>query len=83
MHQISNSIEIFNLESFLILRDKMIALKVLFFYFISSVIRRNIFHPKQSKRSRSLLSNGSRSLGLFRKGKNGIIPKFHRTDLVI
>ena len=26
---------------------------------------------------------GSRSFGLFRKGKIGIIAKFHRTDLVI
>ena len=33
--------------------------------------------------SRSVLQDGSRSLGLFRKGKNGIIAKFHRTDLVI
>ena len=39
--------------------------------------------PKQSQRSRSILQDGSRFLGLFRKGKNGIKAKFHRTDLVI
>ena len=52
-------------------------------FHISSVIRRIIFLPKQSQRSRSILKDGSRSLGLFRKGKIGVIPKFHRTDLVI
>ena len=41
----------------------------------SSVIRQSFFLPKQSQRSRSL--------GLLRKGKIGIIAKFHRTDLVI
>ena len=41
------------------------------------------FLPKQSKRSRSVSQDGSRSFGLFRKGKIGIIAKFHRTDLVI
>ena len=30
-----------------------------------------------------LQEDGSRCLGLFRKGKIGIIAKFHRTDLVI
>ena len=40
------------------------------------------FLPKQSQRSRSILQDGSRSLGLFRKGKIGVIAKFHRTDLV-
>ena len=39
--------------------------------------------PKQSQRSRSVLLDGSRSLGWFRKGKIGIIAKFHWTDLVI
>ena len=39
--------------------------------------------PKQHQRSRSILQDRSRSLGLFRKGKIGIIAKFHRTDLVI
>ena len=52
-------------------------------YRISSVIRQSVFLLKQSKRSRSVLKDGSRSLGLFRKGKIGIIAKFHRTDLVI
>ena len=52
-------------------------------YRISLVIRRIIFLPKPSQRSRSVLKDGSRSLALFRKGKIGIIAKFHRTDLVI
>ena len=38
------------------------------------------FLPKQSQRSRSVLQDGSRSLGLFRKGKIGITATFHRTD---
>ena len=41
------------------------------------------FLPKQSKRSRSVLQDGFRSLGLLRRGKIGIIAKFHRTNLVI
>ena len=52
-------------------------------YRISLVIRRIIFLPKQSQRSRSILKDESRSLGLFGKGKIGIIAKFHRTDLII
>ena len=52
-------------------------------YRISSVIRQSFFLPKQSQRSRSVLQDRSRSLRLFRKGKIGIIAKFHRTDLVI
>ena len=35
------------------------------------------------QKSRSILYDGSRSLGLFRKGKTGIKAKFHRIDLVI
>ena len=54
-----------------------------FEYRVSSVMRQIIFFLKQSQRSRSVLKDGSRSLGLFRKGKIGIIAKFHRTDLVI
>ena len=42
-------------------------------YRISLVIRRRIFLPKQSQRSRSILEDGSRSLGLLWKGKTGII----------
>ena len=41
------------------------------------------FLPKQSQNSRSILKDGSRSLGLFRKGKTHIIAKFQRTDFVI
>ena len=52
-------------------------------YSISSVIRQIIFLPKQSQRSRSILKGESKSLGLFRKGKIGIIAKFHKTDLLI
>ena len=42
-------------------------------------------NPKdlESQRSRSILKDRSRSLGLFRKAKIGIIAKFHKTDLVI
>ena len=54
-----------------------------FTYHISLVIRRVIFLPKQSQRSRSVLKDGSRSLGSFGKGDIGIIAKFHRTDLII
>ena len=52
-------------------------------YGISLVIKQSFFLPKQSQRSRSILKDGSRSIGLFRKGKIGIIAKFHRADLVI
>ena len=39
--------------------------------------------PKQSQKSRSIIKDGSRSLGLFRKGKTCIIAKFHSADLII
>ena len=52
-------------------------------YCISLVIRQSFPLPIQSQRSRSILKDRSRSLGLFRKGKTHIIAKFHRTDLVI
>ena len=52
-------------------------------YRISSVIRQSFFLPKQSQRSRSVLQDGSRSLGSIRKGKIGIIAKFYRTNLFI
>ena len=38
--------------------------------------------PKQSQKSRSVLKDGSRSLGLFGKGKSCITATFHRTDLL-
>ena len=38
---------------------------------------------KTIQKSRSFLQDGSRSLGLFNKGKTCRIAKFHRTDLVI
>ena len=66
-----------NLTLFLLSRPKLCM-----WYRISLVIRRIIFLPKQSQGSRSILKDGSRSLALFRKGKIGIIAKFHRTDLV-
>ena len=52
-------------------------------YHISSVIRWSFFLPKQSQKSRLVLQDGSRSFGLFRKGKTRIIAKFLRTDFVI
>ena len=52
-------------------------------YRISSVIGQSFFPFKTFPRSRSDLQDGSRSLGLFRKGKRGIIAIFHRTDLII
>ena len=54
-----------------------------YYYRISSLIRRCIFLPKQSQKSRSILSDGSRSLGLFRKGKTCITAKLHMTNLII
>ena len=44
---------------------------------------RSCFLPKQSQKSRSILKDGSRSLGLFRKGKNRIIAKFHWIDVIL
>ena len=44
------------------------SLSYIVMYRISSVIKRSFFLPKQSKRSRSVLQDGSRSFGLFRKG---------------
>ena len=41
------------------------------------------FSSKTIPKSRSVVKDGSRFLGLFRKGKTGIIAKFHRTDIVI
>ena len=41
------------------------------------------YKTKQSQKSRSILKDGSRSLGLFKQGKTCIIAKFNRTDLVI
>ena len=41
------------------------------------------FLPKQSPKSRSVLKEGSRYLGLFKKGETLIIAKFQRTYLVI
>ena len=52
-------------------------------YHISSVIRQNVFIPKQSQKSRAVLLHRSRYLGSFMKGKTRIIAKFHSTDLVI
>ena len=51
-------------------------------YCISSVIRHSFFSSKQYQTSRSVLEDGSRSLGLFRMGKTCTRAKFHRTDLV-
>ena len=53
-------------------------------YCISLLIR-CIFFPFQNnpKKSKSILKNSTRSLGLFWKGKTHITAKLHRTDLVI
>ena len=51
-------------------------------YHISST-RQSLFLSKQSQKSRSVLTDRSRSLGLFRKGKTCIIAKFLQTDSVI
>ena len=44
---------------------------------------RSIFPSKTIQRSRSISKDGSRSLGLFRKGKTHIVAKFQRIDLVV
>ena len=52
-------------------------------YRISSAIRWSFFIPKLSQKSRSVLKDRSRSLGLFKKAQTCILAKLHRTDLVI
>ena len=52
-------------------------------YYISSLIRQSYFLEKQSKKSRSISKDGSRSLGLFYKGKTNLKAKLHQTDLDI
>ena len=52
-------------------------------YRICSAIRPSFFPSKHSQKSRSVLQDGSRSLGLLRKAKACIIAKFHGTDLGI
>ena len=48
-------------------------------YRISVVIRQVFFLlPKQSKKSRPILKDGARSLGLLRKGKTRVRAKFQR-----
>ena len=51
-----------------------------YIYHIFSVSRWNFFKPKHFLKSRSILLDGSRSLGLIRKGETCIITKFQRTD---
>ena len=41
------------------------------------------FHPKQCQKSSTILQDGFRFLGLFRKGRTCIIAKLHRTNIVI
>ena len=48
-----------------------------------TVLRQSFFLSKTIQKSKSILQDGSRSFGLFRKGKTGIIAKLHRTDFVI
>ena len=53
-------------------------------YRISLVIRQSFFSFQNNPKDLDhVLQDGSRSLGLLRKGKIGIIAKFYRTDLVI
>ena len=72
-----------------LLKQNSIASIVVIFFsmngenFVFRKIKFVVFLPKQCQKSRSILLDGSRSLGLFRKGKTGIIAKFHRTDLVV
>ena len=54
-----------------------------FLYHMSSVIRQIFFPSETIAKSRSIIYDRSRSLGMFRKGKTSIVAKFHRTDLVI
>ena len=55
-------------------------------YRISSVKRQSFFLPKQSQNLNLvtcyILYDGSRSLGLFWKGKTHITAKLHMTDLM-
>ena len=46
-------------------------------------MRQSFFPSKTIPKSRSILKDGSRSLGLFRKGKTHNMAKLQRTDLVI
>ena len=68
---------------FLFLDENMLWPHIGSIYRISLVIRWIFFLPKQSQRSRSISQDGSRPLGLFMKGRIGIIAKYHRTNLVI
>ena len=52
-------------------------------YRISSIIRQSFFPSKTIQKSRSVLLDRSRSLGLFRKGETCIIAKLQRTGVVI
>ena len=49
----------------------------------SSVVRLFFSFPNNSQKSRFILSDGSRFLGLFRKSKIHIVAESHRSDLVI
>ena len=48
-----------------------------------SVIRQSFFSSKTVQKSRSILQDESRSLGLFRKDKTDIIAKIQGSDLII
>ena len=52
-------------------------------YCISSAIRQSFSPSKTIQKSRPILQDESRSLGLFRKGKICIVAKFQRSDVVI
>ena len=56
--------------------SRAVSSKHIVFLRLSNIV---VFLPK----SRFVLKDGSRSLGLFRNGKICIIAKLHRTDFVI
>ena len=54
---------------------------VLLYFFVYKTVF--FFLPKQSQKSRYILSDGSSSLEVFRKGKTRIKAKLHWTDVII
>ena len=46
-------------------------------YHIFSVVRQRVFFFQNNPKNLDVFQDGSRSLGLFRKGKTRIIAKFH------
>ena len=80
LYNATNQTSLFSLENVRFYITECICFECHVPYFFG--YKTDFFLPKQSQRSKSILQDESRSLGLFRKGKIGIIAKFHRTDLV-